>query len=324
MSRLGNFIRSFFVAIVGLVITVVSVLGYWVAYDLIADWVRRIPVVGPAILDWVDLLSFPGDKYLLPALGIFLIVWAIALGLKKSWARIAGIALNIMAVFYLIALAILIIPFFDTPFVTEYRVWITAAWFALLCMFGYQVYSLAVRRETEQSFAAKYVGKPVVRTCDRCGSQLDQRGRCPKCEAAPRPAQQPKPPTGGSHPPLRSEESEKSQAAGPAPEEEQDLAKPASRLLARLVASQGEVYEMRKAQTTVGREPSCDITLNETTISARHAELSFQRGQFIIRDLGSTNGTFVNDTKVDQSRLESGSKLRLGRVEFVFEIEGAK
>lgn len=321
MSGLWNGVRSFLVAIVGLLITVISVLRYWVAYDLIADWVRQIPLVGPAILDWVELLSFPGDKYLLPALGIFLVEWAIALGLKKSWARIVGIALNTLAIVFLIALAILIIPFFDTPFVAEYRMWMIVVWFGLLCMFGYRVYSLAGRRETELMFAAKYVGKPVVHTCDRCGSRLDQRGRCPKCEGAPRTIQQRRPPRKGSRSPLATETREKPQPSGPTFEGEQSRSKPPSRLLARLVGNEGEIYEMRKSHITIGRATSNDIVLNEVTVSARHAEISYQQGQFVVRDLDSTNGTFVNAAKVDRSRLESGSRLQLGRVEFMFEID---
>lgn len=323
MSGLWNAIRSFFVAIVGLIIAAVGVLGYWVAYDLIADWMSRIPVVGPVILDWLVLLNLPGGKYLFPALGIFLIVWAVALGLRRSWARITGIAFSILAIAYLIAFVILIIPFWDTPVVTEYGIWIAVVWFALLCMFGYQAYSLAARRETELSYAAKYLGKQVVRTCDRCGSALDQRGRCPKCENAPRPTTQPRPRSRDGRASSGDKAAAKPQPSSPTPAEEQVPSKPASHLLARLVASHGKAYEIRKSQITVGRAPGNDIVLNETTVSANHAEISHRQGEFTIRDLGSTNGTFVNDTKVDRSRMENGSKLRLGRVEFVFEIKSA-
>jgi len=295
----------------GLLITVIGVLSY-LAAGSIADLVRQIPVVGPAILDWADLLTFPGGRFFFPALGVFLIVWALALGSKQSWARIVGIALYALAVVYLIAILILVVPFIDVPFIAEYLWWILGIWSALVFIFGYQVYSLAARRETELSFAARYVGKPIVRKCDRCGSQLDSHGNCPKCDASARqPAKRKSPPK--SRRPLPKAR----QPEGASPSKKK---KAPRRVLARLVGAQGQAYEMQAPRLTVGRAPGNGLVLEDPSVSATHAEIIYKQGQFAVRDLGSTNGTLVNDTKVEKSRLENGSKITFGRVEFVFEV----
>jgi hypothetical protein len=73
----------------------------------------------------------------------------------------------------------------------------------------------------------------------------------------------------------------------------------------------GEVFPL-KPRTTVGSSPSCDIHLKDTGVSGRHAEFVFQGGLFKLNDLGSTNGTFVNDKKVSTSELVDNDNVRLG------------
>ena len=64
----------------------------------------------------------------------------------------------------------------------------------------------------------------------------------------------------------------------------------------------------------IGRDPACDLPLEDETISLRHSKLSFHHKQWWVEDLGSTNGTFVNETLVEEPiALTSGDRLRLGR-----------
>jgi hypothetical protein len=52
---------------------------------------------------------------------------------------------------------------------------------------------------------------------------------------------------------------------------------------------------------TIGRESHCNIVINDPTVSKLHAELIFDNGIMTIKDLGSTNGTFINDVKISNS-----------------------
>ncbi len=61
----------------------------------------------------------------------------------------------------------------------------------------------------------------------------------------------------------------------------------------------GELFTL-KAMSSIGTDPACDVVLNDPHMSRRHAEIKFQNGSFWLVDLGSTNGTFVNDKKVTQ------------------------
>ena len=56
------------------------------------------------------------------------------------------------------------------------------------------------------------------------------------------------------------------------------------------------------ATLLLGRGPVCDITLTDATVSRRHAALSYRDGHWVVADLGSRNGTWVNGTRVDALR----------------------
>lgn len=72
---------------------------------------------------------------------------------------------------------------------------------------------------------------------------------------------------------------------------------------------------------TVGREPGCDVLLGSPTVSRRHA-LVFPDGEgWIVRDLGSGNGTFLDARRVDEARLADGMAIRFGSVPAWFEVE---
>jgi pSer/pThr/pTyr-binding forkhead associated (FHA) protein len=62
----------------------------------------------------------------------------------------------------------------------------------------------------------------------------------------------------------------------------------------------------------VGRVPPCEVVVDDPGVSRRHAELSREAGGWSVRDLGSANGTFVNETAVEEARLSPGDLVRLG------------
>ena len=63
---------------------------------------------------------------------------------------------------------------------------------------------------------------------------------------------------------------------------------------------------------TVGRDPGNDIILRDPKVSRHHAEIVFERGFFVLHDLSSANGTYVNAKRVRVAPLTHGAKLRMG------------
>lgn len=83
----------------------------------------------------------------------------------------------------------------------------------------------------------------------------------------------------------------------------------------------GDAYPLLGAITVIGRDPRADITLDDGGISRRHLEIRVTHdGPHLVigaRDMGSTNGTFVNGERVTSARLTDGDRLTIGRINFV-------
>jgi hypothetical protein len=62
----------------------------------------------------------------------------------------------------------------------------------------------------------------------------------------------------------------------------------------------------------LGRSPSCQLVFGDDTVSRRHAELHFDGGRWMLRDLGSSNGTWVNGRRVMEAEVAPGDELQLG------------
>ncbi len=77
----------------------------------------------------------------------------------------------------------------------------------------------------------------------------------------------------------------------------------------------GKTFELSPV-TTLGRSLDCDIALNDTFLSAEHARLLLQDGEWFVEDAGSTNGTFINGFEVrGETAIKAGDIIRIGRVE---------
>lgn len=76
---------------------------------------------------------------------------------------------------------------------------------------------------------------------------------------------------------------------------------------------------------SIGRDPFCDLPLDDKTVSASHAQLSYHHGHWWVEDLNSRNGTFLNDEPVsEQLVLTTGDELRCGQVAFTVSINRNK
>ncbi len=84
----------------------------------------------------------------------------------------------------------------------------------------------------------------------------------------------------------------------------------------------GRGFDIGATTVTIGRHSACDIKVGGTRVSRRHACITWSGAGYIVEDLGSTNGTYVNGERVGAPRaLISGDRLQLGeQVEFAFQV----
>ena len=87
---------------------------------------------------------------------------------------------------------------------------------------------------------------------------------------------------------------------------------------AALRGPQGE-WELRNDVTVIGRSRRCDIVLADPNVSRQHVEIRHQGDGFMLRDLGSTNGTRLNRRDVKQAVLQHGDRIEVGATELLFE-----
>jgi diguanylate cyclase (GGDEF)-like protein len=74
----------------------------------------------------------------------------------------------------------------------------------------------------------------------------------------------------------------------------------------------GKKYSLVQSSTLIGRSSKVDIQINEESISRNHAIIENENGEFALRDLESTNGTYVNDRPVREHVLQDGDKIKIG------------
>lgn len=81
----------------------------------------------------------------------------------------------------------------------------------------------------------------------------------------------------------------------------------------------GNVFPIEKPVVVIGRT-GCDIVLNDPEVSRRHARIEIRDENFILRDLKSTNGTYINERHIQTAPLENRTEFRLGSTVLMFLI----
>jgi FHA domain/Domain of unknown function (DUF1707) len=92
-------------------------------------------------------------------------------------------------------------------------------------------------------------------------------------------------------------------------------AAPPRTLLARLrarFATPRALPQLVGAHLVIGRSSACEIVLGDDTVSRRHAELRYKDGRWLLRDLDSSNGTYVNGRFVTEAEVRPGDVIHLG------------
>ncbi|MGQ0716335.1 MAG: glycogen accumulation regulator GarA [Pseudonocardiales bacterium] len=80
----------------------------------------------------------------------------------------------------------------------------------------------------------------------------------------------------------------------------------------------GSRFLLDRSTTSAGRHPDSDIFLDDVTVSRRHAEFRREGGEFVVVDVGSLNGTYVNREPVDTAVLANGDEVQIGKFRLVF------
>ncbi len=76
-----------------------------------------------------------------------------------------------------------------------------------------------------------------------------------------------------------------------------------------------------REQFTIGRKPDNDVVIDNPAVSGHHAKLSRVQAVYFLEDLGSTNGTFVNEKKIDKRQLKDGDRVTIGKHVLLYEDE---
>lgn len=80
----------------------------------------------------------------------------------------------------------------------------------------------------------------------------------------------------------------------------------------------GARFLLDDESVSAGRHPDSDIFLDDVTVSRKHAVFTRQDGRFVVRDVGSLNGTYVNRERIDETALQTGDEVQVGKFRLVF------
>lgn len=288
-------------------------------------------------------------------MNLSLISQVLAQELPESVAQAQGLAGWMIFLFAALCALDLFIPFYLYADATKRRLsglpWAAGSFFSLFFLAAISVISgvylnvaaavvfgsLAIITPFIILFVYLVMRTPAVqRVCPECGKPMQTTWRiCPYCEEvkAPGPAAAPgavfiPPPVSQQFPGtaagMGARGGERSTLVR-AREEKKTIRRrdrEAGLTLGWLVVKKGpgigKEYKITEEITTIGRETSNEIVLNDEEVSRQHARLRVEKGKFILYDLGSANGTYVNGEEIQKAVLDDGDTIRLGSTELTF------
>jgi pSer/pThr/pTyr-binding forkhead associated (FHA) protein len=89
-------------------------------------------------------------------------------------------------------------------------------------------------------------------------------------------------------------------------------------LIVRAGEQAGDRFQLSDLVTRLGRHPDSEISLDDITVSRRHAEIERSPDGYVVSDAGSLNGTYVNQERIDKVMLQHGDELQIGKFRLVF------
>ena len=98
-----------------------------------------------------------------------------------------------------------------------------------------------------------------------------------------------------------------------------ELAEGGAMLLVKRGPGAGSRFVLDQDVVTAGRHPDSDIFLDDVTVSRRHAEIRRGPDGYVVRDVGSLNGTYLNRSRIEEEEpLGNGDEVQVGRFKLVF------
>ena len=97
-----------------------------------------------------------------------------------------------------------------------------------------------------------------------------------------------------------------------------DLRETAAMVVVKRGPNAGSKFTLDQEVTRAGRHPESDIFLDDITVSRRHAEIARRPNGYVVRDVGSLNGTYLNRERIDEAHLANGDELQIGKFKLVF------
>jgi FHA domain-containing protein len=91
-------------------------------------------------------------------------------------------------------------------------------------------------------------------------------------------------------------------------------------VLIKLEGAPARTITLASGVNRIGRNPANDICLDDSTVSGHHCEIVVLNEDVFVRDVGSTNGTFINGQRVSEAALLPGQRLHVGSIEMALEI----
>ena len=84
-------------------------------------------------------------------------------------------------------------------------------------------------------------------------------------------------------------------------------------------SGRGRDFRLPGGMARIGIDASCEICVDfDSYVSSQHAEVSYRNGNYHLRDLNSTNGVFVNESRISETALRDNDRVRMGQTTFVF------
>jgi pSer/pThr/pTyr-binding forkhead associated (FHA) protein len=97
-----------------------------------------------------------------------------------------------------------------------------------------------------------------------------------------------------------------------------ELAGDAGTLIVKRGDNAGSRFSLEAEVTTAGRHPDSHIFLDDITVSRRHAEIVRTPAGYVVRDVGSLNGTYLNRERIEEASISNGDELQIGKFKLVF------
>ena len=95
-------------------------------------------------------------------------------------------------------------------------------------------------------------------------------------------------------------------------------------LLLKFKNSEIKTIETEKVEITIGRNPNCDIHIDNLGVSKRHAKIYKQDGAYVVKDLNSTNGTYVNNKRVARAIINNNDEIHIGKHSLIVGMNAQK